>query len=33
MFFKLSVLKNVAVLEPLSNNKMTDLLYQNTYGD
>ena len=25
MFFKLSVLKNVTVLEPPSNNKITDL--------
>ena len=32
MFFKISVLKNFAILEPLSNNKVTDLLLQNTYG-
>ena len=33
MFFKLSFLKNFAVtMEPLSNNKGTDLLLQNTYG-
>ena len=33
MFFKISVLKNFAVImEPLSNNKVTDLLLQNTYG-
>ena len=32
MFFKTSVLKNFAVLESLSNNKVTDLLLQNTYG-
>ena len=31
MFFKISVLKNFAILEPLSNNKVTDLLLQNTY--
>ena len=33
MLFKISVLKNFAVImEPLSNNKVTDLLLQNTYG-
>ena len=33
MFFKISVPKNFAVImEPLSNNKVTDLLLQNTYG-
>ena len=33
MFFKISVLKNFAVIkEPFSNNKGTDLLLQNTYG-
>ena len=33
MFFKISVLKNFAVImEPLSNNKVTGLLLQNTYG-
>ena len=32
MFFKISVRKNFAILEPLSNNKVIDLLLQNTYG-
>ena len=32
MFFKISVLKNFAILEPLSNNKVTDFLLQDTYG-
>ena len=33
MFFKISVLKNFAVImDPISNNKVTDLLSQNTYG-
>ena len=33
IFFKISALKNFAVImEPLSNNKVTDLLLQNTYG-
>ena len=33
MFFKISVLKNFAVIkEALSNNKVTELLLQNTYG-
>ena len=32
IIFKISVLKNFAILEPLSNNKVTDLLLQNTYG-
>ena len=32
MFFKISVLKNLAILEPLFNNKVTDLLLQKTYG-
>ena len=32
-FFKISVLKNLAILEPLCNNKVADLLLQNTYGD
>ena len=31
MFFKISVLKNFAIImEPLSDNKVTDLLLQNT---
>ena len=30
MFFKISVLKNFAILESLSNNKVADLLLQNT---
>ena len=29
MFFKVSVLKNVIILEPLFNNKVADLLLQN----
>ena len=34
MFFKISVLKNFAVImKALSNNKVTDLLLQTTYGD
>ena len=33
MFSKISVLKNLAILEPLCNNKVADLLLQNTYGD
>ena len=32
LFFKVSVLKNFAILEPLSSNKFADLLLQNTYG-
>ena len=33
MFFKISVLKSFTVImEPLSNNKITDLLLLNTYG-
>ena len=33
MFFKISVLKNFAVMvDSISNNKVTDLLLQNTYG-
>ena len=32
MFFKVSVLKNFAILEPLSNNKVADLLLQNACG-
>ena len=32
LFFKISVLKNFAILEPLSSNKFADLLLQNTYG-
>ena len=32
MFFKISVLKNFAILEPLSNNKVAGLLLQNTDG-
>ena len=33
MFFKISVLKNLAVImEPLSKNKVTDIILQNTYG-
>ena len=32
MFFKVSVLKNVIILEPLFNNKVADLLLQNTSG-
>ena len=31
MFSKISVLKNFAILEPLSNNNVADLLLQNTY--
>ena len=31
MFFKISFLKSFAILEPLSNNEVTDLLLQNTY--
>ena len=31
-FFKISILKNFAILEPLFNNKVADLLLQNTYG-
>ena len=30
MFFKLSVLKNFAILEPLSNNKVANLFYRTT---
>ena len=33
MFFKTSVLNNFAILEPLSNNKVADLLLQKTYGN
>ena len=32
MFFKISVLKNVAILETFSNNKFAGLLLQNTCG-
>ena len=32
MFFKIVVLKNFAILKPLSNNKVVGLLLQNTYG-
>ena len=31
MFLKISARKNFAILEPLSNNKIADLLLQNTY--
>ena len=31
-FFKISILKNFAILEPLFNNKVADLLLPNTYG-
>ena len=30
MFFKISVLKNFAILEPLSDNKVADLFYRTT---
>ena len=33
MLFKISVLKSFAILEPFSNNKVADLLLQNTYGN
>ena len=33
MCFKLSVFKNVAVLEPLFNNKVTEFLFQKRYSD
>ena len=32
MFFKISVLNSFPIMEPLSNNKVADLLLQNTYG-
>ena len=32
IFVKISVLKNFAILEPLSNNKVADLLLQNFCG-